>query len=235
MSSIPCHSPASAISSRLFVLVAALSVALTGCNSSAPGSVGAAEFEPQSAEETLVKPAPSNAISIDKDSFATLSASLPDNNANTVTAASRSDDQDDAISSPGNEDEQVECTDADLLGNLSVEIDGPAVAFMDDNISEAVKVVLYNDQRGAQDKVEVSLHLSDDSKLDEGDLILTQPEHTVTGPDAFSVAQIDLGKLQPLVGIPSGKYHVIVRIDEQSASSDCVIDDNVASFPLEIL
>jgi len=252
------------ICNRLLVLCAAMTMGLVGCYPEFPDPIGSVQFEGDSLIEAnsgsllAVKPpnsAPSTAIAhaglrssitnlpgvandsslqVAEQSGGALNAEVPDS----ASSESSEDSEDSAareVDDEGKDEDDSECQGAERFGSISVEIDGPSAAFMDDNIVADVKIVIYNDSANNADKVQLSIHLSKDEILDDTDLILTQPRHIVAGPGSFSELQADPGPLQPLAGINSGDYHIIVRIDAQDHSAQCSGADNVSSFPLQVI
>ena len=237
------------IHNLLITLTAAITMGLVGCAPQSPDPVGQVSFDGYGNATSLVKPANSEQSLIFATAYQspTSASGLPGDDldsgfetfAPTATDSSQADDDSNSSAAREEEEEQEAsrgaCKEDDLFGNLSVEIDGPAAAFMDDNISKSIKIAIYNDNPSDSSKVQIIVRLSKDSQPDEQDLILTGPEQLVAGPGAFSEQQVDPGALQPLVGIESGKYHIIVSIDEVEFSGHCIIDDNIASFPLEVI
>ena len=219
----PLHTT-SALNTRLIGLTAALTLALAGCQAPGPEPGTQVEFEVDSVEPTLIKPAP------EMPTFATKGTPPVAPEAPQVEVVSTARDEE-----KEEEERPVNCSQDESLGNLSVEIGGPSAAFEGDDISEYIKVVLISDSRIQSPKAEVSVHLSKDESLDEGDLILSAPDLVASSPEMFSELLVEVGKLQPLVGIDPGNYQVFVRIDEHISDSNCFLDDNTASFPLEVI
>jgi hypothetical protein len=251
------------ICNRLLVLCAAMTMGLVGCYPQFPDPVGSVQFERDGTDEDgsasmeATKPpnaAPSLGVAdasvllfgttqlpgVAKDSSLQVAESsvgeLNEDLTNSASSETSEDEEGNAAREVEDEEEaESECKEADRFGNLSVEIDGPTAVFTEDSIDKDVKIVIYNDSASNADKVQVSIHLSKDEIIDDDDLILSEPEHLVAGPGSFSDLQVDPGQLQPLAGIDSGDYHVIVRIDEQDSNSPCMGADNVASFALQVI
>ena len=130
---------------------------------------------------------------------------------------------------------EANCGDYPEDGGLELSFSAPSAVFVGDDLTDVIKVSLRNDGRVDVPKVAVSLRLSSDKTLDDGDLELSEAGLVVGGPSVLSDIMIEFGKLQPLVGLESGKYALIVHVQPIEASSGCIIDDLIASLPLEII
>jgi len=219
----PLHTT-SALNTRLIGLTAALTLALAGCQAPGPEPGTQVEFEVDSVEPTLIKPAP------EMPTFATKGTPPVAPEAPQVEVVSTARDEE-----KEEEERPVNCSQDQSVGNVRVVIDGPAAAFEDDDISADIKVALISESNYQDSKVQVSLHLSKDDILDDGDMLMSAPDLVVYSREMFSELLAEVGKLQPLVGIDPGNYQVFVRIDEHISDSNCFLDDNTASFPLEVI
>ncbi len=127
------------------------------------------------------------------------------------------------------------CDELQESGSLALSFSAPSAAFIDDDLTDSLKVSLQNEGRLDAQKVAISIRLSSDKNLDDGDLELNEPSLVVNGPAVFSEEMVEFGKLQPLVGIESGEYVIIVHAQQFDADSNCIIDDSIASLPLQII
>jgi hypothetical protein len=242
--------------SNFIAITAALSMGLVGCSQSELDTDHELNFEDETEETVLLKGDPEEEEVLLKgdpgDSIIVFTGQIPSlgnlepqggiqvegtisaqesNTASPDTASNDIYDDDGNETSDGSE----KSCDAQDGGDLELLFSAPSAVFVGDDLTDAIKVSLRNDGRVDVLKVAVSLRLSSDKTLDDGDLELSEAGLVVGGPSALSDVMIEFGKLQPLVGLESGKYVLIVHAQQIESRSGCIIDDSIASLPLELI
>jgi hypothetical protein len=177
--------------------------------------------------ETGVDSGDLNPGSIDDQSSNTAS---PETASNEIYDEGSNDDDDNAARNV-----EEYCSDSQKESFLDLEVWAPSAVAMNEDISDSIKIALYNEGRVDAHKVALSVRLSSDKDLDDGDRELSAGGLVVSGPEAFSEAIVEAGKLQPLVGVESGDMVLIVHAQQLDPNSGCIIDDRVVSLPLEII
>lgn len=248
------RTPAASIS-NLLAITAALSMGLVGCSEAEYAANNALELDEEAEESVLLKGAPQEQL------FGSLELEVPslsglnpetgieneDLNPGTIgeqgnNTASSETASNEIYDEGGNEDEgntardfEEHCGNSNKESSLDLEVWAPAAVSIDEDITDSIKIALYNKGRIDAHKVALSVRLSSDKNLDDGDLEISEGGLIVSGPEAFSEAMVEAGKLQPLVGIESGDMVLIVHAQHLDPNSGCIIDDRVISLPLEII
>ena len=247
--------------SNFIAITAALSMGLVGCSQSELDTDHDLSFDDETEETVLLKgnpdeeevllkgdpestvivftgqiPSlgtlePQGGIQVEGPGQGTISAQ--ENNTASPDTASNDICDDDGNETP--DGSEKDCDDHPEDGGLELSFSAPSAVFVGDDLTDAIKVSLRNDGHVDVPKVAVSVRLSSDKTLDDGDLELSEAGLVVSGPSALSDVMIEFGKLQPLVGLESGKYVLIIHAQQIETRSGCIIDDSIASLPLEII
>jgi hypothetical protein len=250
------RTPSASISTNLLAITAALSMGLVGCSEVEHIADTDLDMGEESEERVLLKGGVQNqlfgslnpetpslsglALETGIESGDLTSGTIDGQSSNTASSETASNE---IYDEGGNEDDddnaarnlEEHCGNSDKESFLALEVSAPAAVSLDEDITDSIKIALYNEGRTDAHKVALSVRLSSDKYLDDGDLEISEGGLVVSGPEAFSEAMIEAGKLQPLVGIGSGDMVLIVHAQQLDPSSGCIIDDQVASLPLEII
>jgi hypothetical protein len=243
--------------SNFIAITVALSMGLVGCSQSELDTDHELSFDDEAEEtvllkgdpveeEVLLKGDPESSVIVFTGQIPSLGTletqggiqvegtiSAQENNTDSPDTASNDIYDDDGNETP--DGSEKDCDDHPEDGGLELSFSAPSAVFVGDDLTDAIKVSLRNDGHVDVPKVAVSVRLSSDKTLDDGDLELSEAGLVVSGPSALSDVMIELGKLQPLVGLESGKYVLIIHAQQIETRSGCIIDDSIASLPLEII
>jgi len=247
--------PAASIPNNLLAITAALSMGLVGCSEVEYVANAEPDVSEESEENVLLKGSPEQQLfgslnpeapslsGLDPDTGVERGDLTPgaidDQSSNTASSETASDEIYDEGSNDDKDtmarDVEEHCTDSKKESSLDLEVWAPSAVSMDEDISDSIKIALYNEGRIDAHKVALSVRLSSDKNLDDGDRELSAGGLIVSGPEAFSEAMVEAGKLQPLVGVESGDMVLIVHAKQLDPTSGCIIDDRIVSLPLEII
>jgi|GEM_PF-5571897 len=247
--------PATSFSNNLLAITAALSMGLVGCSEAEYVANAEPDVSEESEENVLLKGSPEQqlfgSLNPDAPSLSGLNpetgvesgdltpGAIDDQSSNTASSETASNEIYDEGSNDDKDtmarDVEEYCTDSKKESSLDLEVWAPSAVSMDEDISGSIKIALYNEGRIDAHKVALSVRLSSDKNLDDGDRELSAGGLIVSGPEAFSEAMVEAGKLQPLVGVESGDMVLIVHAKQLDPTSGCIIDDRIVSLPLEII